>query len=267
MFKYLNADLLNSFGTGFLTTVHTNTGELYDKAAKELGSDAMLSSSVVAMDRSGTSGPVKVLINTPSGYKLILAKKVVSTVPPKVDNLNGYDLSTKEQSLFSQFFNNGYYTGILQNTGLPDNISFDNPGPMISSESIADLRDRSAQSYKPGLYTISGNQAADLFQVFYGTPDVLTDDQVKTDIVASVQRLQKARGIPTTIPRFVAFSSHTPFNLMVPNEAIEDKFYEKLYSLQGERNTFYNGAAFHVQDSSVLWRFTEALLPRIVAAL
>ena len=40
---------------------------------------------------------------------------------------------------------------------------------------------------------------------------------------------------------------------------------EKLNALQGRNRTFYTGAAFHTHDSSLLWQFTEALLPRIAA--
>jgi hypothetical protein len=61
------------------------------------------------------------------------------------------------------------------------------------------------------------------------------------------------------------YSSHTPFELTVPPEAIADGFYKKLYSLQGCRHTFYTGAAFHTHDSSLLWQFTETLLPNITA--
>jgi hypothetical protein len=42
-------------------------------------------------------------------------------------------------------------------------------------------------------------------------------------------------------------------------------FYRRLGALQGHRNTFWNGAAFDVHDSSSLWAFTETLLPAIAA--
>jgi hypothetical protein len=51
----------------------------------------------------------------------------------------------------------------------------------------------------------------------------------------------------------------------VPTGAIKAGFYRKLYALQGRNRTFYTGAAFHTHDSSLLWQFTEALLPRITA--
>lgn len=69
----------------------------------------------------------------------------------------------------------------------------------------------------------------------------------------------------TTAPAWVVFSSHTPFALTVPKEAIEAGFYKKLNALQGRRHSYYTGAAFQTQDSSLIWQFTEALLPSILA--
>jgi len=52
----------------------------------------------------------------------------VVTIPPKVDNLFGFDLDLTELGLFGQFGNSGYYTGLLRNTGIPDNLSVNNIG-------------------------------------------------------------------------------------------------------------------------------------------
>ncbi|KAI2638864.1 FAD/NAD(P)-binding domain-containing protein [Hypomontagnella submonticulosa] len=253
IFKYLNSDQLNSFAQGFLTTVNHNAQEVYQKATAYLGYDAQLGSTVISMDRS-LPDDVRVAIRTPAGQKLILAKKVVSTVPPLIDNLGSYDLSDDEKVLFGQFSANGYYSGVLNNTG------FD-----IGMSSVAPDRPYAVPQL-PGLYTINVNQG--LTQVYYGSPKVLPEEDVKADILATVRRVQEARGLPITTPEWLAFANHAPFNLMVSNEAIRDGFYEKLFALQGQRNTFYNGAAWHTQDSSILWQFTEDyILPILLAAL
>jgi hypothetical protein len=67
------------------------------------------------------------------------------------------------------------------------------------------------------------------------------------------------------VPYFAIFSSHTPYELRVPAKAIKNGFYKELYGLQGQRRTYYTGAAFDAKDSSLLWQFTEALLPLVVA--
>jgi hypothetical protein len=57
-----------------------------------------------------------------------------------------------------------------------------------------------------------------------------------------------------------------PFGLTVPASAITSGFYKKVYALQGEKNTFYTGAAFIAHDSPLLWEFTKALLPNITVS-
>lgn len=55
---------------------------IYEKATKELGSNALLSSTVLSMDRSAAD-LVKITVQTPSGKKLIRAKKLISAIPPR----------------------------------------------------------------------------------------------------------------------------------------------------------------------------------------
>ena len=212
-------------------------------------------SRVVATDR-GADGYANVLVQTPAGLKLIRAKKLVVTVPPKIDNLFGFDLDFTELSLFAQFGNSAYYTGLLRNSGIPDNLSVNNIG-QGTPYNLPVL---------PGVYSISPTGIPGLHSVKYGSPTQLSELQVKADIVAAVKRLKTAGTVPTAkTPEFAVFSSHSPFELTVSPSAIRNGFYRKLNALQGRNRTFYTGAAFHTHDSSLLWQFTESLLPRIAA--
>jgi NAD(P)-binding Rossmann-like domain len=252
--KNFGLDILRNLQVGFLTTERHDNSELYRKARAGLGPDALLSSRVIATDRDA-AGYANVLVQTPSGLKLIRAKKIVVTIPPKLDNLFGFDLDTTERSLFGQFGNSAYYTGALRNSGIPDNIAVTN----IGADTPYHL------PVLPGVYSISPTGIPGLHNVKYGSPTQLSDLQVKADIVASVIRLRTAGTLPTTPPDFAAYASHSPFELTVPTKAIKAGFYRNLYALQGRNRTFYTGAAFHTHDSSLLWQFTEALLPRIAA--
>ncbi len=255
IFKYLNLAELNSFKEGFLTTTNQNAGELYEKAAAYLGPDnVLLSSTVVSIDRSA-DGAALIVVATPTGPKLIRAKKIVSTIPPLIQNLRGYDLSDEEKGLFGQFHANGYYTALLNNTGINATLNAVAPSRPYG---IPEL---------PGPYSIRVDKG--LAHIYYGSPKVMTEEHVKADMIANLRRFQEANGIQTDgEPEWVAFANHAPFNLMVSNEAISGGFYEKLFALQGKRNTFYNGAAWHTQDSSVLWKFTDDyILPILLASL
>ena len=257
--KYLNLDLLNCLSRGFLMTERNNVGELYEKAAAFLGPDALLNTALLSIDRSGVpSGAVRLIVQTPSGRKLIIARKLISTIPLIPSNLTAFDLSQAEKSLFAQYTHSAFYTGVLRDTNLHTYAPI---------HALAPEKPYAIPSL-PGIYTIHPNSASGLIQVYYGSPHALPEEEVRADIIAAVQRMQLARSIPATAnPEFVCFANHTPFNMMVPNEAIRAGFYKRLYDLQGQKNTWYNGASFHTQDSSVLWRFTEELLPKILQDL
>jgi hypothetical protein len=254
--KNFGLDILRNLQVGFLTTERHDNSELYQKARAELGADALLRSRVVATDRDA-SGYANILVQTPSGLKIIRAKKVLVTIPPKLDNLFGFDLDATELSLFGQFGNSAYYTGVLRNTGLPANLSLNNIGADTPYHLPA----------LPGVYSISPTGIPGLHSVKYGSPVQLSETQVKANILADLKRLQAAGTVPATTakPEFAVFASHSPFELTVPTGAIKSGFYRKLYALQGRNRTYYTGAAFHTHDSSLLWQFTEALLPRIAS--
>ena len=253
VFKNFGLGVLQDLKTGFLTTARQDNSEIYEKALAQLGPNVLLQSHVIATDRSGDG--VKVLVQTPSGSKLILAKKLLVTIPPKLSNLDGFDLSPNETSLFAQFLNSAYYAALLHHTGIPPHISLTNTGANTTYH-IPPL---------PALYSIRPTRVPALYDVKFGSAFALADAQVQELIVESVLRLGTAGTLNTTTPEFAAYADHAPFELTVSKEAIEAGFYRELYALQGQRHTWYTGAAFHTQDSSLLWEFTEGLIPSILA--
>ncbi|KAG8529124.1 uncharacterized protein KY384_005759 [Bacidia gigantensis] len=225
--RYFGTSTLAGFQAGFLTTARGNNGELYEKASKELGGDVFLSSTVIATLR--TNNGVKLVIQTPQGLKLVIASKLIISAPPLVSNLAGFDLSTQERSLFQQWVTGAYYTSLVSDTGIPDIDSITNVG--------ADTP--------------------------YNLPP---DAAVKSAIVATINRIKTASGIPGTTPstpKFVAFNSHTPYELRVSSDAIKGGFYAQLNALQGAggaKSTFYTGAAFARHGSGDVWAFTEGIV-------
>lgn len=253
VFKNFGLHTLQDLSTGFVTTARQDNSEIYKKARAELGPNVLLRSRVIATDRSGSDG-VKVLVQTPQGVKLILANKLVVTIPPKLNNLVGFDLSTNETSLFAQFINSAYYTALIRNKN--NNIpSITN----IGAETTYNI------PVLPAIYTISPTRVSGLYDIKVGSADALSNAQVHALIVESFLRLGTAGTVNTTTPEFAAYSNHTPFELTVSKEAIQNGFYQNLYALQGQRYTWYTGAAFHTHDSSLLWQFTEGLIPSILA--
>lgn len=258
VFKYINAYLLQALATGYLVPKDHDIQALYRAAHAFLGDSSVLTSSVpICMDRN-SAGQVKILVQSPSGKKLIVAKKLVSAVPPTLDTLRAYDLSTTEKEMFSKWTATGYYAGILKNTGLNDSVTyfFSQPEKLFGVPEL------------PGVYLYGGSGVAGLTDVLYGAPTVMSDDDVKADIEKTLARVQKEHGLPQTKPEWAVLSSHSPFNIQVSRDDIKDGFYKKLFALNGQSNTFYNGATFQGWSSTELWEFTEEyLLPLILEAL
>ena len=256
IFKNFGLGILQDIQTGFLTTARQDNSELYEQATTFFGQDVLFNSTVIAADRGGKHS-VKLIVSTPKGPKLILAKKLVIAFEPVLASLAPFDLSTTERNLFNQFSSAGYTTSAMRNIGIPDNTSITN----IGANTLYNI------PKLPAVYAITATGIPNLHNVYYGSAAPLSSAQVQSNILADLNRLVSAGTANSTAkPEFTVFSNHAPFELTVPAQAIAGGFYKQLYALQGQRNTYYTGAAWHTQDSSLLWQFTEKLIPRIVAS-
>jgi hypothetical protein len=253
---------INTFGQGvvgnilggtFLTTAAHNNSLLYERATAQLGDDVLLDSQVLLVDRS--SSGVRVLVATPDGPRLILAGKLLVTAPPLLRNFAGFDLDATERSLFGQFISGAYYTGVVRLSGLPDGVGLDN----VAANTPYHLPPL------PGLYGVSPTGIPGLYNVKYGSPSPLPEEQVRRDIRTEIERVAKAGTYPVVFEGLEVFSSHTPFELHVPPAAIAGGFYRRLNALQGRNRTYYSGAAFHSHNSTRIWAGMETLLPSIAA--
>lgn len=274
--KLVGLDATKDIQSGFLTTLRGNNSEIYGKAEAELGPSVLLHSTVLGVrrDRLDAHGHLSLLVQTSSCIKLIRAKQLLVSIPPKVSNLAPLGLDAREYSLFSQFNNSHYITTIMNNTGLPgiqDGIDYTNAAAHGSTPfDIPKL---------PAAYGFSPTGVGGLVTVEYGAPagtpaHLTTDEAVKEHILETLARLRRSAAVSvdltmpeTQTPEFVVFSNHSPFELTVGAEAIKRGFYRELYALQGYRSTWWTGAAWHTQDSSLLWRFTEGVVESLVATL
>ena len=261
IFKIFTPELLQDLQIGFITTARHDNSELYEKFTTELGKDGFLNSRVVAMDRS-PAGRVKLIIKTPSGPKLLRAKKLVSTIPPILSNLQGFDLNQNEISIFKQFKYKSYYAAALNNSGIPDTLSLGNVGASTPYN----------LPVLPAAYGISPTRAPGLKVLQLGANDgqYLTEKQALDLVRAEIERMRAAGTIPEISPggpepSFVDYSSHTPFELYFEANDIAMGLYNRLFELQGKRSTWWTGAAFSAEDSTEVWKYTEGLVGAIAA--
>lgn len=223
--------------------------ELYNRAQEHLGSDALVSSTVVAASRPADGTKSKLVVSTPSGYKLVIAKKVLVTMPQKIENMVHLGLDCTEHSVFSQFTNTALYVGLIKDTGVPDYT--DTLG--VDLDNVYDIPN------VPGVVQLQSTDMAGVYRFWYSSETSRTADEVEAATLATIKRLT---GKDAT---FMVFGDHTPYQLAVSPDAIRNGFYKNLTSLQGHRNTWYTGAAFLSAHTAALWNFTEALIPQVIA--
>jgi hypothetical protein len=256
VFQNFGLPQLESLSTGsFLTTEDHFNSEIYLKASALLGSDVLYESTVTDADRY-EDGLQQITAQTPTGLKLIKAKKLLVTMPPILSNLAPFQLDHHEQSAFEQWEFTTYYAGVIRN-GIPDDISITNTAattplnvpipPFIRSFDFSGI---------PGLHT---------FTTISTTPQ--TPAQAQALITSDISAMDAAGTVPASVPEIEVLSNYSPIQMRVSAEAIEKGFCRDLYALQGRHGTFWTGAAWAPDYSSLLWAFTEGLLPGIIAAL
>lgn len=261
IFQAVGLQFLTDLQTNILVTARRDNQELYEKARIELGTDALLSSHVVAAQRLPGPMGVKVIAITPDGTRLIKAKKLLVTIPPKMNNMFAFGLDDIESSLFSQFNSKAWYVALVSNTNLPKTTPIMNSNP-LGPYNLPSL---------PGLAMILPTHVEGIHLVKYLSAYPIPDALVKSQIRTSVAEVAtpSSEGVKKTAAEIeiLAYHAHVPFELTVTSAALKNGFYHKLNAIQGHRSTWYTGGAFLSYHSGSLWNFTEALLPRIVREL
>ena len=259
VFNLVNQALLDEAKGAAVTTAAHDNSATYDAALKVLGANAFLNSTVIAgkRDNSSSKTSVKLVIKTPSGKKLLLASQLVLGIPPISSNLSPIGLDSKESALVSQVAGTPYFCGLVTNTGLSPTKRYTNAG-YSTPYNLPSL---------PGAFRLFPTVIPEIFLYWYGSLDYQSQPQIESNIVQSIQKLQKTTANATvgTLPQFLAFGNHSPYHPSVSAKAIEGGFYESMYDLQGYRNTWYVGGLF-VFSSGQLWNATAALIPQILAA-
>jgi len=261
--KYFPTTTIDGFiHDNFVSTANQNNQGLYDAGLAYIGNrtNVFLGSKITQIERDDCG--VKVVVSTPDGVKLVKASQLLLTIPPKLETLEsiGMDIDEQEKYLFGQFNNTYVWDMIISNAGIPTSkgmIVNVNPG---APDELASL---------PGLAFIRPAPVPNLYFGYYGSPNYLSDDQLKADILAEVARINTVNGFPTNgTPKFVTINNHSPYFLTVPVEAIKNGFYRDVNAMQGQRKTWWAGAAFQTHDTSLIWNWTEhTLLPKILATL
>lgn len=242
---------------GLIISANNFNQEPYLRAQARFSADALVSSTVQSAER-GPSG-VTLEVQTPSGQLTIRATKLLVTMPPTMANMKPLGLDSSESELFNKFSWSGWYAALVNITGLMAGEGFQNA-----------RRDNQYNLPKlPALYQISPTQVDGIYLVRYGSTDSMSTDDVKADIVSTIERI-RAAAVPSagTLPpvKLLTFANHLPYNLHVTGSDLEAGFNNKLAGLQGHRSTWYSGATFTGSSSTDIWNATQIIVSSMLTS-
>lgn len=249
--KLFSLNVVGAIFSGGFLNLPQGTRQLYAAAQSYLGSNVLLNATVGCITRCGV---VETLVNTPLGTTLIRSGKLLWAAPPTLQNLAPVDLDGLETSTFAKLHGKEYSTGIVKISGLPAGVTLNNAaaGTPYNLPPLPGLY--SLQAATPGLYI-----------ALFGADTPLKDTPIQQEITNSINQLAAAGTYPVEFGGFDIFSNHAPFQIGVTGAQIAGGYYNVLNSLQGRNHTFYNSAAFQTNDSSLIWQFTEGLLPQLTS--
>ncbi|KAF1944858.1 hypothetical protein EJ02DRAFT_419914 [Clathrospora elynae] len=147
--KYISMAVVQGVSSSFLTTVSGNTQEIYDSALKILQLDT---------------------------------KQLLIPIQPRSDILQPFDLDSKERDIFDKFSNSAFVTGLINNTGLQDNLTCNGIDPMKRFD-LPTL---------PGMYNIYSTSIPSVLSFKYGVPTDMSTEMVKADVRNSVIKLRES---------------------------------------------------------------------------
>lgn len=257
--KLLALDPLQGITSGFKTTRDVN--DIYRAAAAILDDSVLYNSTVVSLRRSTASKcGVEAIVKTPTGLKRIVASKLLMSAPPVTANLAGWDTVEAETSLFAKFKAQQYHAGVVRREGLPATATVQNIG-FTTPFNIPTL---------PALFNFVPTGFGDNTSVVYWTARERVDAATaQADTLATLSRLA-ATGVigggANATTEILAWYDHMNVRMYVEADDIRDGFYTDLYALQGQRNTYWTGAAWVTQASSPIWDYTKELVATMIAS-
>lgn len=248
---------------GFAPTSHNNT-ELYGRIGSSLGKDVLYSS--VIIDAKRDDDGVELVARSESGEEyVIIAKKLLIAFEPTLDVLEPFDLDDDEAGIFGKFQHSRVYAGIVTHPSLRANVSLVNTVPEAAPDSYYNF----PKSPILARFDYMGSDS-DYFRVLITGDEGFEEADAKALVRDSIANLIEGGALPdgnVDDLEFVAFVDHGPMHLRASSEALQAGFIQDQYALQGRRSTWYTGAAWSVQFTTILWAFNDILLPKIVQSL
>ena len=165
-----------------------------------------------------------------------------------------WDPAWPEMELFKAFKALSYFAAVVRNPNMRTLTDYVNVG----------IGEPFGLPKLPGVYSFAVTRIPGLHIAYWGAGDVVPPKVARADIAQELDNLN-ATGVIVGETEIEELFNHTPWRLYATPEEIRKGFYAKLYALQGKESTYWSGATFMSHDSARIWRFTEDLLPQLLA--
>jgi hypothetical protein len=242
--------------------------DLYEAVAKFLGKDVLYSSTVVSATRP-TNLKQKVSLkvkNNKGAVTCVEAKRLLIAIEPTPENMAPFNLDKNEQSVLFKFQYPTVYAAVLRHPSLQPLNAYSNRVPSAAQQNNTEFP---VAPQLGRIEYIGGTE--DLFLLTAVGTAKDTTESMKDLVNKQVNTMICAGTLPATGKgkkvAFPMFSNHGKMHAHVSADELRGGFLQKLYALQGPRNTWYTGAAFSAGFSTVLWEFNKELLPKVVEGL
>ncbi len=250
-------------GATFTPDVRRNIA-LYEAVQARLGSDVLLSTTVVQSLR--TSIGHTLWVKSDSGKNtIIIARKLLMAIEPTTDNMQPFGLDLVEANVFSKFKYSHIHAGVVAHPSLPAGKSIVNlPAAAAPSNYLVLPK----PNYNVRFDHMGGG--SDLFRVMMVGTEDFDKAQAQDMVRQNIAKLAAGGIVPATADpaaelEIRGWADHGAMHMHVDASELRSGFIQKLYALQGRRETWWTGGAFSVQFQAIVWAFDDILLPKMLA--
>lgn len=236
--------------------------ELYDAIATRLGDSVLYSSTVAQSLRNSLGVVLWVKSSVYNQYTLVIADKLLIAIEPTTSNIEAFNPSLAEKTVFNKFQYSTIYAGIVSHPSLPENISLVNTLARAAPENYLSFP---KPNFAPRFDSIGSN----LFAVAVVGTDTLTPSAAKDLLATNINKMVTTGVLPASSGAGLdvrAWAVHGAMHARVSAADIRGGFISQQRALQSKLSTWYTGAAFGATSTSILWAANDEMLPGLVAA-
>lgn len=237
--------------------------KLYDRISDILGSDVVYDTVVIDSERDDSG--IKLVVEGKNGKKkLIAAKKLLVATHPSRESLKPFGLNDAETKVFSKSKYGRSHTAIVSHSQLTPGTTLRNiPTSAIQRPLAPFLQTPFVMSF--GSY---GNSSKLFSMGASGSNYTAFDIPAAQALAQTYLERMAATGVLPDLKgeklRFVAWSDHEYGGYGASPDDMRAGWMADLYALQGKRSTWFTGGGVASDFTTMLWKYNDDLLSRMV---